>query len=107
MTEFKILLGKRIRALRRSKDLTQEQLGEKAGINYKYLGAIERGEKNISVESLQKISLALGVEVVDLFDAEHQEQDAKILRQRITTLLEEADVPTLQITFRLLKAFLR
>lgn len=107
MTYFKVLLGRRIRALRRSQDLTQEQLGEKAGINYKYLGAIERGEKNISIESLEKISSALGVAPVDLLEVEHQEENAKVLRKQIASLLDGADVPTLQTAYRALKAVLR
>lgn len=107
MTNFKVLLGRRIRALRRLQDLTQEQLGEKAGINYKYLGAIERGEKNISIESLQKISSALGITLVDLLDVDHLEVDRKNLRKRISNLLDGADIPTLQTAYRLLKAVLR
>lgn len=107
MTNIKILLGRRIRALRRSQDLTQEQLGEKAGINYKYLGAIERGEKNLSLESLQKISSALGITLVDLLDVDHLEVDRKNLRKRISNLLDGADIPTLQTAYRALKAVLR
>lgn len=41
-------LGKRIRTLRRLKTLTQEELGEKAGLSYKFVGEIERGEVNPS-----------------------------------------------------------
>jgi transcriptional regulator with XRE-family HTH domain len=41
--EFQIRLGRRIRALRLRRELTQEGLREQAGVNYKYLGAVERG----------------------------------------------------------------
>ncbi|MFN3477313.1 MAG: helix-turn-helix transcriptional regulator [Candidatus Methylomirabilales bacterium] len=41
--EARALLGRRIKALRVRRELTQEALGERAGLNYKYLGAIERG----------------------------------------------------------------
>lgn len=63
-------LGKRIRALRRIKNLTQEDLGEKAGLSYKFVGEIERGEVNPSLDSLVKIATALGVKVGDLFPRE-------------------------------------
>ena len=43
--------------------MTQEQLGEKAGVDYKYLGGIERGERNPSAENLAKIAKALGVKI--------------------------------------------
>jgi len=60
-------IGKRIRALRERKGWTQYELGEKAGIDPKYLGSIERGEVNVSVGKLCGIAEALGVEVWELF----------------------------------------
>ena len=57
------LLGKRIRELRKKKGLTQEELGARAGISYKYLGSIERGLENPSFRHLTKIARALGVEL--------------------------------------------
>src|SRR5919106_1437858 len=59
--EARTLLGRRIRALRLRQELTQEALGERAGLNYKYLGAIERGERNLSLKQLLKIAQALGL----------------------------------------------
>lgn len=47
MTEAKILLGKRIRSLRRSKDYSQEEFAELAEISGKYLGEIERGQAEL------------------------------------------------------------
>ncbi len=63
-------LGKRIRALRKLKALTQEELGEKAGLSYKFVGEMERGEVNPSLDSLVGIANALGVKVGDLFPHE-------------------------------------
>lgn len=60
-------LGDRIRALRKAAGATQEELGEKAGLSYKFLGELERGQVNVSLGSLEKISTALGVQVGDLF----------------------------------------
>ena len=60
-------LGERIRKLRKSADSTQEELGEKAGLSYKFLGELERGQVNVSLDSLERISMALGVKVWDLF----------------------------------------
>jgi transcriptional regulator with XRE-family HTH domain len=42
------LLGKRIRALRKQKGMSQEQLAEQVGMSGKYLGEIERGQVNCS-----------------------------------------------------------
>jgi transcriptional regulator with XRE-family HTH domain len=75
MRENKVagFLGRRIRTLRKSKNLTQEQLGEESGINYKHLGAIERGEENPSLSALQKIAKGLGIEILELFRFQHEE----------------------------------
>jgi transcriptional regulator with XRE-family HTH domain len=71
--ELQSLLGRRIKALRQRRNLTQEALGEQAGLNYKYLGAIERGERNPSVKQLERIAEALHIELHDLCLFEHEE----------------------------------
>ena len=60
-------IGNNIRLLRKSKMLTQEELGERAELSYKYIGEVERGTVNPSVDSLCKICKGLGVEIGDLF----------------------------------------
>jgi len=46
--------------------MSQEKLAEKADLSYKYLGEVERGYVNISLDSLMRIAKALGVHVRDL-----------------------------------------
>lgn len=60
-------LGVRIRQLRKIKGWTQEVLAEKADMDYKYLGAIERGEKNLTLANVEKIAKGLAVEIHQLF----------------------------------------
>jgi transcriptional regulator with XRE-family HTH domain len=105
--EFQIRLGRRIRGLRLRRELTQEALGERAGLNYKYLGTVERGERNASVKQLLKIAEALGVELQDLFVVEQEELSVPTLRAMIGNLLQEAGRPELQVAYKLLKALLR
>ncbi|WP_058829799.1 MULTISPECIES: helix-turn-helix domain-containing protein [Paenibacillus] len=52
-------VGERIRAIRKGKNYTQELLGEKVGLPQPYIGGIERGERNISLETLERILGAL------------------------------------------------
>ncbi|MOA34323.1 HTH-type transcriptional regulator SinR [compost metagenome] len=75
MTEKEILklVGARIRALRKEQGLSQEALGEKGGFHFSYIGQIERGEKNISLQSLAKVASALEVSVVQLFAYAYEE----------------------------------
>ena len=60
-------LGNRIREIRKIKGLTQEELGEMANLSYKYVGELERGKVNVSLDSLVRISQALDIHIGDLF----------------------------------------
>ena len=48
--------------------MSQEKLAEKAELSYKYLGEVERGCVNVSLDSLMRIARALGVRLGDLID---------------------------------------
>lgn len=67
MKDIKHFVGDRIRDLRKQKGLSQEDLGWKAGLHNTYVGAVERGEKNCSIETLEKIAKALEIEIRELF----------------------------------------
>ncbi|MEM6319892.1 MAG: helix-turn-helix transcriptional regulator [Bacteroidota bacterium] len=58
-------LGKQIRFIRKRQGLSQEQLAYNAGIDRSYCGAIERGERNVSVLTLVKIAFALDCKIAD------------------------------------------
>jgi transcriptional regulator with XRE-family HTH domain len=52
--------------LRNSLALSQEDLAFKSGLHRTYIGAVERGERNITLSSLELIANALEVEITDL-----------------------------------------
>jgi transcriptional regulator with XRE-family HTH domain len=56
-----ILLGRRLRALRKARKLTQEELGEKSRLSGKFIGEIERGVGNPTLEVLVRVAAALDV----------------------------------------------
>lgn len=60
-------LGSRLRALRREQRMSQEQLAARAGLSYKFIGEIERGVGNPTIDTLAAVSAALGVDVSELF----------------------------------------
>lgn len=68
MTTLKEKFGKRIRQLRRQKDITQEDLAEAAQISVDFLSLLERGENAPSFKTLEKLAKALGVPVKELFN---------------------------------------
>lgn len=59
-------IGKRLRAARRARHLTQAEVAKKAGINESHYAQIERGEKNPSATYLLKVIEVIGVESKDI-----------------------------------------
>lgn len=69
--DTKNLLATNIRLRRGILHISQESLAERAGLHRTYIGAIERGQQNVSIDNIEKIAIALGCSVSDLF----QEQE--------------------------------
>jgi len=91
-----ILLGRRIRSLRSAKGWTQQELGNQADINYKFLGEIERGQQNPSFNILVKIALALEVDLPELLQVEHEILDRKNIEAQIEKILKTIPDKTLR-----------
>lgn len=68
MSDIAKVLGQRIRNYRTAKSLSQEKLAELSGCHPTYIGQIERGEKNATMESIEKIAAALNVSLSKLFE---------------------------------------
>ncbi|MEK7093184.1 MAG: helix-turn-helix transcriptional regulator [Patescibacteria group bacterium] len=60
--------GKGVREMRRRRNISQEKLASLAGVHRTYVGMVERGEKNVTLNSAEKFAKALGVKVRDLVD---------------------------------------
>jgi transcriptional regulator with XRE-family HTH domain len=66
--EARAQLGARVRQIRLAQEKTQEDVAERAGLSYKFIGEVERGAANPSIDSVEKLARGLGVQVIDLFD---------------------------------------
>jgi transcriptional regulator with XRE-family HTH domain len=64
--KYRKILGENIRLHRRNLKWSQEELSEKANLHHNYIGDIERGEENVSVDALMRIATAMKVQVSDL-----------------------------------------
>ena len=64
--KYRKVLGENIRLYRRNAKWSQEKLAEKAELHRNYIGDIERGEENVSVDALMRIAVALKVQLSDL-----------------------------------------
>lgn len=75
--DIKIKFGLRLRQLRKEKGISQEELMAATGIHRTYLSEVERGIRNISIVNIEKISLALNIDVMEMFNFQ------RVLKQRI------------------------
>ncbi len=75
--DIKIKFGLRLRQLRKEKGISQEELMAATGIHRTYLSEVERGIRNISIVNVEKISLALNIDVMEMFNFQ------RVLKQRI------------------------
>jgi transcriptional regulator with XRE-family HTH domain len=95
--DVKRLIGERIRKLRKERGLSQEELGWKSNLHYTHIGAIERGEKNWSIDTLVKVAGGLNVTVNDLLTLPSKPEDIKNLKKAIIAEINESSPEALKI----------
>ena len=67
MSDITKMVGQRIRNYRLTQGLSQEKLAELSGCHPTYIGQLERGEKNATLESIEKVATALKISLSELF----------------------------------------
>jgi len=65
--EILIKFGQKVREERSKLSLSQEELASRAGVHRTYIGMIERAEKNITLENIEKIAKALNIKISEFF----------------------------------------
>lgn len=68
--EILIKFGNKVRERRLELGLSQEELASRAGVHRTYIGMIERAEKNITLENIEKIAKALEISIADFFQSQ-------------------------------------
>jgi transcriptional regulator with XRE-family HTH domain len=96
--------GRRLRAVRKTAKLTQEGTAEKAHLNPKYLGQIERGEKRPSFDAVISLASALQVSPSLLFQFEQEGVDDRTLRRNIDALLHRCTFDQLRQVYKVARA---
>ena len=100
MNTLQARLGQVIRQLRRTRELTQEELAERAGIHVTFLSRIESGRALPGLDVLERLARALGVtlaEVVQALDAEPDSGRAGQLLEEIQNLLAGCSLAELRL----------
>jgi transcriptional regulator with XRE-family HTH domain len=67
MEDVRKRFGARIRELRTGKNWSQEELADRCGLHRTYIGAVERGEQNVSLVNIDRLAHTLGVSLAELF----------------------------------------
>ena len=98
------LFGKRVRSIRKAAKITQEDAAERAHLNPKYLGEIERGEKRPSFDAILALAKALDTSPAAFFQFDKEESDEKVLRKKVESLISKSKSLQLQQAYRILKA---
>ena len=60
--------GRRVKELRIERDLTQSELAEKVGLSNNFIGMVERGERNTSVDKICKLAKAFDIKLAQFFE---------------------------------------
>ena len=106
MDDLAKIIGARIRYYRKDKKWSQEKLAERAGCHAAYVGQVERGEKNMTLDSLMKFATALEVSLPQLLNGLGSNNDksdtflrfseffsmkSRAKQERLLSILQEID----------------
>jgi transcriptional regulator with XRE-family HTH domain len=101
------LVGMNIREIRKMKELTQDELSEKSGLQTSFLAGVERGERNITLETLDKILSGLEVDPKTAFSFSDIEPDDYFSKREIidliVNLLVEKNIDETRLIFNITK----
>lgn len=101
------IFGKKIKSIRRARDITQEKLADLSGLSLQYIGEIERGRRNPSLTSIQQLSKALDIPMAELFNLEEFRLSLDELRTILARQIESADEDGLRIFFSMAQVIFR
>jgi transcriptional regulator with XRE-family HTH domain len=97
--------GRRLREIRKARNLKIGELAERAETGVKHLGRVERGEKQPSFELIIAMAKALNVSAAKFFEFDQPQPDPKALRKQLDRFLAGRDSEQLQQIQRVLTAF--
>jgi transcriptional regulator with XRE-family HTH domain len=64
------IFAQRLRQIRQTKGLSQEELADMAGLHRTYVGSVERSERNVSIDNMERLAKALEVDITELLRKE-------------------------------------
>lgn len=106
MRTTKALIGARIKEIRKATGLSQETLAERIGIDAKHLSRLEVGKGFPSLDTLERMAQALGVELREFFEFAHLD-DSKDIKSTLTALTKHFTAEQARLAVKLLRALVR
>ena len=103
MSKIAIETGRRIRSYRTNQHMSQEALAEKCGLHPTYIGQLERGEKNATLESIGKIADGLSVSLSRLLENIDSGSDGDNIPLEAYRILQERSETDQKKLFQILK----
>jgi transcriptional regulator with XRE-family HTH domain len=70
VSDARRVFASRLRQIRQVQGLSQEELADRAGLHRTYVGSVERGERNISIDNIECLAKALEIDIIELLTAE-------------------------------------
>lgn len=70
VSDARKVFASRLRQIRQVKGLSQEELADRAGLHRTYVGSVERGERNISIDNIERLAKALEIDIIELLKEE-------------------------------------
>jgi transcriptional regulator with XRE-family HTH domain len=64
----RMIFARKLKEFRVQKGFSQEELADIAELHRTYVGSVERGERNISIDNMERLADALGVQLMDLLN---------------------------------------
>jgi transcriptional regulator with XRE-family HTH domain len=74
-TKIRFVFASNVRRIRTARGMSQEKLAEECGLHRTYISDIERAERNLSIENMERIAQALAVDVRELLATEGMKSD--------------------------------
>lgn len=103
MSDILKMVGGKVKDKRKDRGLSQDQLGELCGFHFSYIGGVERGERNLSIENLYKIADALHVEMSEFFDFKATKgREKEQALNEVISLLSKYDVQHIKMSRNIL-----
>ncbi|MEQ6390032.1 helix-turn-helix transcriptional regulator [Bacillaceae bacterium S4-13-58] len=104
---IKHIIGARIRYLRKEKKLTQEELAHLSSIHPTYIGQLERGEKNPTIETIDRIARSLEISLSELFSFQSLNKEQQdIQMQKLIDYAQQLDDKERRMVLKIIEVFI-